>query len=145
MLCLQGDWGCSGLDVLLNTGPDIDLSPVRISGWSMTKGSMQNLYLQSRKNFATVISGESKSRLERIKHTELTILPYPERILALAPPILLQRRMGNSNPGNTECDDVCLLAASCVSTADEMHYIDDVDDHGHDSDGCCCRHLGVLI
>ena len=88
----------------MNTGPDLVISPVRTTTRALPKGSLQALYNADRAMFATGIkSGPEISRLERVQPVPREERKFKRRTIALAPPILLQRRVGASDPEDHKC------------------------------------------
>lgn len=104
LLWHQGDWGCNSLQYLLNTGSDMDISPVRVGRFALSAGSLQRIYLSTRSGFATVFTGEDRSRITRLKRTDRPVKSFTNKIVSLAPPMLLQKRVGSSNGSSMDCE-----------------------------------------
>mmetsp|Transcript_40115 Transcript_40115/g.95291 ORF Transcript_40115/g.95291 Transcript_40115/m.95291 type:complete len:1529 (-) Transcript_40115:153-4739(-) len=99
----EGEWGCNSLDFLINTGPDAHFSPPRVLDEPLSPGSMQRLYLEARYSFLSIYVGEIKSRLERLAPEEREFSGYSARMVALAPPIVFQKRGTGSSGQAPQC------------------------------------------
>mmetsp|Transcript_35735 Transcript_35735/g.84686 ORF Transcript_35735/g.84686 Transcript_35735/m.84686 type:complete len:770 (-) Transcript_35735:1562-3871(-) len=102
---LQGepkDWGCNSLEYLSVTGADMKISPVRVGAFPLSPGSLQRLYQTTRYGFLKTLTGEQESQLQRRIRIERTVRHFNSRIVALAPPIVLQRRIAGA-PGEFPC------------------------------------------
>ena len=85
------------------TGSDMDISPVRIGKFPMTAGSLQRIYLSTRESFMNVFTGEELSRYSRLMLVDRPLKRYTQKIVALAPPILLQYRYGSDSQEELLC------------------------------------------
>lgn len=103
-LLLQGTWGCNNLKAVINTGAEIDISPIRVAGFALPSGSLQRLYLASQGGYRSGSRGEELSRLQRLEPTSRPFKNYSGRIVLLAPPILMQRRVVASAEVPLKCD-----------------------------------------
>ena len=103
LLGVQGSWGCNSLEFLVATGSDMEISPVRVGKFSMSPGSLQRVYLSTRDFFTTSFAGEEFSRNSRMSLVERLQKRYTQKMVALAPPIVLQKRYGSSDEEELLC------------------------------------------
>jgi len=99
----EGEWGCDQLDIIFNSGQNVDISPVRVARFPLTAGSLQNMYLSSRKTFATGLTGEDTSRSDRMVLVQRPFQRFTKKMVALSPPILIQTRANALNSTAAEC------------------------------------------
>jgi hypothetical protein len=91
-----GQWGCSSLTHIINTGSDMEISPLRVGRFALTTGSLQRIYLTARPGYVNVFQGESRSRLQRLARVQRQHTRFRSGMVSLSPPMLLQRRVNSS-------------------------------------------------
>eukprot|EP00191_Tetraselmis_sp_GSL018_P004087 CAMPEP_0177607570 /NCGR_PEP_ID=MMETSP0419_2-20121207/17990_1 /TAXON_ID=582737 /ORGANISM="Tetraselmis sp., Strain GSL018" /LENGTH=978 /DNA_ID=CAMNT_0019102165 /DNA_START=848 /DNA_END=3781 /DNA_ORIENTATION=- len=86
------DWGCDSLQYVVMAGSEMVVSPIRIGSFALTRGSLQRLYHTTRTDFLNTFTGEDQSLLQRREKVDRPVKQFNSRMVALSPPLVLQRR-----------------------------------------------------